>query len=150
MLLSARACTPVASACAPEASWLMPCCRRAMLVALSAGSPRVPRACCRVGMGVWASVVVAVTVEIAANPYGMGYAMSLAQQSLDPAGMLAWLLWIGVVGYGLNAATLRLQLAVARRMGAMPDAATTGAAPAFVAAASAAGNVRAQAAERRA
>lgn len=110
----------------------------------------VPRLFVALRLGVTIALVVAVTVEIAANPYGMGYAMSLAQQSLDPAGMLAWLLWIGVVGYGLNAATLRLQLAVARRMGAMPDAATTGAAPAFVAAASAAGNVRAQAAERRA
>lgn len=60
----------------------------------------------------------AVTVEIAANPQGMGYAMMIAQQSLDPALMLAWLGWIGVVGYGLNAAALWLQQAVARRLGA--------------------------------
>jgi ABC-type nitrate/sulfonate/bicarbonate transport system permease component len=61
-----------------------------------------------------------VTVEIAANPHGMGYAMMIAQQSLDPALMLGWLLWIGVVGWTINAATLRLQQAVARRMGALP------------------------------
>ena len=69
-------------------------------------------------------------MEIAANPHGMGYAMSLAQQSLDPACMLAWLLWIGVVGFALNAASLRLQLAVARRMGVLPDAAAQPAAAA--------------------
>ena len=43
------------------------------------------------------ALVVAVTVEIAANPQGMGYAMMIAQQSLDPALMLAWLGWIGAV-----------------------------------------------------
>jgi sulfonate transport system permease protein len=64
--------------------------------------------------------VVAVTVEIAANPHGMGYAMMIAQQSLDPALMLAWLIWIGVVGYLINAAALGLQQWVARRMGAQP------------------------------
>jgi len=63
------------------------------------------------------ALVVAVTVEIAANPSGMGYAMMIAQQSLDPALMLAWLLWIGLVGWAVNALTLRVQRAVARRMG---------------------------------
>jgi ABC-type nitrate/sulfonate/bicarbonate transport system permease component len=50
----------------------------------------------------------------------MGYAMMIAQQSLDPALMLAWLGWIGVVGFVINAAALRLQQAVARRMGEQP------------------------------
>ena len=68
-------------------------------------------------LGVAIALVVAVTVEIAANPHGMGYAMMIAQQSLDPALMLAWLLWIGVVGFTINAAALGLQRAVARRMG---------------------------------
>jgi sulfonate transport system permease protein len=63
------------------------------------------------------AMVVAVTVEIAANPQGMGYAMMIAQQSLDPATMLAWLAWIGVVGWLVNGAALRLQQLVARRMG---------------------------------
>ena len=63
------------------------------------------------------ALVVAVTVELAANPHGMGYAMLIAQQSLEPARMLAWLGWIGVVGAGLNTLALALQRAVARRMG---------------------------------
>ena len=69
----------------------------------------------RIAMGV--ALVVAVTVELAANPHGMGYAMLIAQQSLEPARMLAWLGWIGAVGLALNAAALALQRAVARRMG---------------------------------
>lgn len=77
----------------------------------------VPRLFVALRLAVAIALVVAVTVEIAANPHGVGYAMSLAQQSLDPAGMLAWLLWIGVLGYAVNAAMLRLQRAVARRMG---------------------------------
>ena len=64
------------------------------------------------------ALVVAVTVEISANPHGMGYAMMLAQQSLDPALMLAWLFWIGVVGFVINSAMLALQRKLARRMGA--------------------------------
>ena len=43
--------------------------------------------------------------------------MMIAQQSLDPALMLAWLLWIGVVGFAINAAATGLQQHVARRMG---------------------------------
>ena len=78
----------------------------------------VPRLFVALRLGVTIALVVAVTVEIAANPHGMGYAMSLAQQSLDPALMLAWLLWIGLIGVALNALTLNLQQAVARRMGA--------------------------------
>ena len=78
----------------------------------------VPRLFVALRLGVAVALVVAVTVEIAANPNGMGYAMMIAQQSLDPALMLAWLGWIGVVGYAINAAALRLQRAVARRMGA--------------------------------
>jgi ABC-type nitrate/sulfonate/bicarbonate transport system permease component len=63
------------------------------------------------------ALVVAVTVEIAANPNGMGYAMMIAQQSLDPARMIAWLLWIGVVGFAINAGALRLQKKINQRMG---------------------------------
>jgi ABC-type nitrate/sulfonate/bicarbonate transport system permease component len=78
----------------------------------------LPRLFVALRLGVAISLVVAVTVEIAANPNGMGYAMMIAQQSLDPALMLAWLGWIGVVGYAINAAALGLQRLVARRMGA--------------------------------
>ena len=89
--------------------------QRAWLIVLPAMLPRLFVA---LRLGVAVALVAAVTVEIAANPQGMGYAMMIAQQSLDPALMLAWLGWIGVVGYGLNAAALWLQQAVARRLGA--------------------------------
>ena len=88
--------------------------QRARWVVLPAMLPRLFVA---LRLAVAVALVVAVTVEIAANPHGMGYAMMIAQQSLDPALMLGWLLWIGLVGWTLNATTLRLQQAVARRMG---------------------------------
>jgi ABC-type nitrate/sulfonate/bicarbonate transport system permease component len=79
----------------------------------------VPRLFVALRLGVAIALVVAVTVEIAANPNGMGYAIMIAQQSLDPALMLAWLFWISVVGFVINVAALRLQNWVARRMGAV-------------------------------
>jgi len=79
----------------------------------------VPRLFVALRLGVAVALVVAVTVEIAANPHGMGYAMMIAQQSLDPALMLAWLLWIGIVGYAINAGAMLLQVWVARKMGAV-------------------------------
>lgn len=48
------------------------------------------------------ALIVAVTVEIAANPLGLGYNMILAQQTLRPELMLALLVWLGIVGWGLN------------------------------------------------
>jgi NitT/TauT family transport system permease protein len=48
------------------------------------------------------SLIVAVTVEIAANPMGLGYRLMLAGQSLRPADMFATLLWIGFLGWLLN------------------------------------------------
>ncbi len=77
----------------------------------------LPRLFVALRLGVAIALVVAVTVEIAANPSGMGYALMIAQQSLAPALMLAWLFWIGLVGYAINAATLRLQRVMALRMG---------------------------------
>ena len=77
----------------------------------------VPRLFVALRLGVAIALVVAVTVEIAANPNGMGYALMIAQQSLEPALMLAWLAWIGVVGVAINAAALRLQQVMAQRMG---------------------------------
>ena len=79
----------------------------------------VPRLFVALRLGVAIALVVAVTVEIAANPHGMGYAMMIAQQSLDPALMLAWLGWIGGVGVAINAAALWLQQRVAVAMGAV-------------------------------
>ena len=77
----------------------------------------VPRLFVAMRLGVSVALVVAVTVEVAANPNGMGYAMMIAQQSMDPSLMLAWLFWIGVVGYAINVAALKLERWVGRRMG---------------------------------
>jgi ABC-type nitrate/sulfonate/bicarbonate transport system permease component len=49
------------------------------------------------------SLIVAVTVEIAVNPQGLGYGVMTAGQALRPELMLAYLVWIGIVGYALNA-----------------------------------------------
>jgi NitT/TauT family transport system permease protein len=48
------------------------------------------------------ALIVAVTVEIAINPIGLGAAIMTAQQALRPDLMLAYLVWIGVIGYALN------------------------------------------------
>ena len=77
----------------------------------------VPRLFVALRLGVAIALVVAVTIEIAANPSGMGYALIISQQSMAPDLMLAWLFWIGVVGYVINAAALRMQQRVAMRMG---------------------------------
>jgi ABC-type nitrate/sulfonate/bicarbonate transport system permease component len=48
------------------------------------------------------ALVVAVTVEIAVNPQGVGYALMLAQQNLRPDLAYGFLIWIGVLGWLLN------------------------------------------------
>jgi NitT/TauT family transport system permease protein len=58
----------------------------------------------RIALGI--ALVIAVTVEITANPLGLGYALTIAQQSLQPDLMFAMLLWIGLVGWSLNALLL--------------------------------------------
>ena len=79
----------------------------------------VPRLFVAFRLGVAIALVVAVTVEIAANPRGLGYALMLAQENLDPALMLALLLWTAVIGYAVNALALRLQRRVDRAMGVL-------------------------------
>lgn len=49
------------------------------------------------------SLIVAVTVEIAVNPQGLGFEVMAAGQALRPELTLAFLAWIGIVGYSLNA-----------------------------------------------
>ncbi|OJY68535.1 ABC transporter permease subunit [Rhizobium sp. WW_1] len=49
------------------------------------------------------ALVVAVTVEIAVNPLGLGYGILVAQQGLQPATMLAYLVWTGLLGWAVNA-----------------------------------------------
>lgn len=49
------------------------------------------------------SLVVAVTVEIVINPRGLGYGMIIAQQTLRSEVMYAQLIWLGLLGWALNA-----------------------------------------------
>lgn len=48
------------------------------------------------------SLVVAVTVEITANPMGIGYSLIIAQQSLRPDRVFALIFWIGLIGWLFN------------------------------------------------
>lgn len=79
---------------------------RVRKVFLPAALPRIFVAG-RLSLGI--ALVVAVTVEIAANPQGLGYALMLAQQSLRPDLMFAILLWIALLGWGLSEGLLALQ-----------------------------------------
>ncbi|MEB0014384.1 ABC transporter permease subunit [Glaciimonas sp. Gout2] len=55
------------------------------------------------------SLVVAVTVEITVNPYGLGYGLIIAQQNLRPDLMLALLAWVGILGWTINVVLHELQ-----------------------------------------
>jgi NitT/TauT family transport system permease protein len=48
------------------------------------------------------ALIVAVTVEITVNPLGLGTGIMTAGQALRPNLMLAYLVWIGIVGFTLN------------------------------------------------
>lgn len=80
--------------------------QRVWKIVLPAALPRIFVAF-RLAVGI--ALVVSVTVEIAANPYGLGYGMMIAQQSLRPDLMFAFLLWIGLLGWGLNLLFVKLQ-----------------------------------------
>jgi NitT/TauT family transport system permease protein len=58
------------------------------------------------------ALVVAVTCEIASNPQGLGHALMIAQETLRPADMWAYLFWIGCIGFAVN----RLLLALERKL----------------------------------
>ena len=62
----------------------------------------LPRLFVALRLATGVAVIVAVTVEITVNPVGLGYAIMIAGQSLRPDLMLALLIWIGLVGWGLN------------------------------------------------
>jgi ABC-type nitrate/sulfonate/bicarbonate transport system permease component len=49
------------------------------------------------------ALIVAITVEIVANPMGLGSRLMRAAQSLRPADMFATLFWVGMVGWMTNA-----------------------------------------------
>ena len=55
------------------------------------------------------ALIVAVTVEITANPYGLGNGIMIAQQTLRPGLMYALLVWIGFLGWALNFLMLKLE-----------------------------------------
>jgi NitT/TauT family transport system permease protein len=55
------------------------------------------------------ALIVAVTAEIANNPIGLGTDLNNAQQVMRPATMFAVLIWVGIVGWVLNAGLLLAQ-----------------------------------------
>lgn len=61
----------------------------------------------RLAVGI--ALIVSITVEITGNPLGLGNALMLAGQSLQPALMLAYLCWIGLIGWMINNMLVRLQ-----------------------------------------
>ena len=69
----------------------------------------VPRVFVGLRLAAGVALVVAVTVEIAANPRGLGYDLILAQQNLRPARAYGLLLWIGCLGWLLNMALVRFE-----------------------------------------
>ncbi len=48
------------------------------------------------------ALIVAVTVEIAVNPQGLGAALMTSGQALRPDLTIAFLVWVGIVGFALN------------------------------------------------
>jgi NitT/TauT family transport system permease protein len=77
----------------------LPAAQRVWKIIIPAALPRIFVAF-RLAAGI--ALIVAVTVEIAINPLGLGAGIMLAQQALRPDLMLAYLVWIGVIGYALN------------------------------------------------
>ena len=77
----------------------LPPAQRVWKIIVPAALPRIFMAF-RLSAGI--ALIVAVTVEIAINPLGLGAGIMIAQQALRPDLMLAYLVWIGVIGYGLN------------------------------------------------
>jgi NitT/TauT family transport system permease protein len=55
------------------------------------------------------ALVVAVTVEVAVNPQGLGALLMTAQDTLKPELMWATLVWIALVGWLLNVVLLQAQ-----------------------------------------
>ena len=80
----------------------LPPAQRVCKIVIPAALPRIFVAF-RLSAGI--ALIVAVTVEIAINPLGLGDGIMLAQQALRPDLMLAYLVWIGIIGYALNIAS---------------------------------------------
>jgi NitT/TauT family transport system permease protein len=77
----------------------LPPAQRVWKIIIPAALPRIFVAF-RLSAGI--ALIVAVTVEIAINPLGLGAGIMIAQQALRPDLMLAYLVWIGAIGYALN------------------------------------------------
>lgn len=69
----------------------------------------LPRLAVALRLSLGIALIVAVTTEIATNPLGLGYVMMKSQQELQPATMYAFLAWLAVLGWALNAGMLALQ-----------------------------------------
>lgn len=63
------------------------------------------------------ALIVGITVEITANPIGIGSEMMMAQQSIRPDLMYALLLWIAFLGWSVNYGMLALERVLFRRRG---------------------------------
>lgn len=69
----------------------------------------LPRIFVALRLAATVSLIVAVTVEIAVNPLGLGYGMMQAQQSLRPELMFAYLIWLILLGWTFNAVLTLLE-----------------------------------------
>jgi len=74
--------------------------QRVWKIVLPAALPRIFVAL-RLSLGF--SLIIGITVEIVANPQGLGSGIMLARDGMDPGLMLAMLVWIGLLGVALNA-----------------------------------------------
>lgn len=69
----------------------------------------VPQIFVAIRLSAGISLILAVTVEITINPIGLGGGIMTASMAMNPARMLAYLVWIGIIGIALNASLLALQ-----------------------------------------
>lgn len=76
----------------------------------------LPRIFVALRLAATVSLIVAVTVEVAVNPLGLGYGMQIAQQALRPEWMFAYLVWLILVGWSFNYLLVRVEGTVLRRM----------------------------------
>ena len=69
----------------------------------------LPRIFVALRLAVGISLIVAVTVEVTTNPMGVGYRMMEASQGLRPGLALAYLVWVGILGWAVNGLMLLIQ-----------------------------------------
>lgn len=69
----------------------------------------LPRIFVALRLAVGIALIVAVTVEVTTNPMGVGYRMMEASQALRPGLALAYLVWVGILGWAVNGVMLLMQ-----------------------------------------